>query len=127
MHLERPLRRVRPISLTPLVDVIFLLLLFFMLTSTFTRFAHLEIGAPPGVGGTGAPPEAILSLAGESLRLNGQTLNIEDLTAHGGRLVEETGAESLLVLVRGSTSTQQLVAVLDVLRAVSGLTVTVAR
>ena len=36
-------RKRKPLSLTSLIDVIFLLLLFFMLTSTFTRFARVEI------------------------------------------------------------------------------------
>ena len=36
--LVRPARR-RRLPLTPLIDVIFLLLLFFMLSSTFTRFS----------------------------------------------------------------------------------------
>lgn len=39
------------LSLTPVIDVVFLLLLFFMLASTFTRFAHVEVG----VGGKAKP------------------------------------------------------------------------
>jgi biopolymer transport protein ExbD len=31
------------VTLTPLIDVIFLLLLFFMLSSTFTRFAEVPL------------------------------------------------------------------------------------
>ena len=48
----RRLRRRRRLSMTSLIDVIFLLLLFFMLSSTFTRFAELELAA----GGTGGSP-----------------------------------------------------------------------
>lgn len=34
------------ISLTPLIDVVFILLMFFMLTSSFTREKQLELSAP---------------------------------------------------------------------------------
>ena len=40
--------------MTSLIDVIFLLLLFFMLTSTFTRFSEVELTA----AGSGTPPQA---------------------------------------------------------------------
>lgn len=38
-------RRRNPISLTPLIDVVFILLLFFMLSSTFSPLAALDIKA----------------------------------------------------------------------------------
>lgn len=39
-------RRHRAISLTALIDVVFILLLFFMLTSTFTRWKAIDLEAP---------------------------------------------------------------------------------
>ncbi|MEM8921756.1 MAG: biopolymer transporter ExbD, partial [Pseudomonadota bacterium] len=44
MALRRVRRRGRS-SITSLIDVIFLLLLFFMLASTFTRFSEVDIAA----------------------------------------------------------------------------------
>ena len=47
-------QRFRPrISLTPLIDVVFLLLVFFMLASTFLKFNYLPLTA--GGEGAGAP------------------------------------------------------------------------
>lgn len=34
------------VNLTPLIDVVFLLLIFFMVSTTFTKQAHLEINLP---------------------------------------------------------------------------------
>jgi len=34
------------INLTPLIDVVFLLLIFFMVSTTFTKEAHIEIALP---------------------------------------------------------------------------------
>lgn len=42
-------RKVHPeegINLTPLIDVVFLLLIFFMVTTTFTKETHLELDLP---------------------------------------------------------------------------------
>ncbi|MTI45530.1 biopolymer transport protein ExbD [Roseibium hamelinense] len=126
MRVERPPKRRRAISLTPLVDVIFLLLLFFMLSSTFTNFGEIDIGAPAGSGGTGVSPKAILVVEGEALKLNGAPERTEKLAA-GVQALRERQIDSLLVLVRGETTTQQLVTVLGILRTVPDLQVTIAR
>jgi len=46
-------RRVRPeveVNLTPLIDVVFLLLIFFMVSTTFTKETHLSIDLPESSG-----------------------------------------------------------------------------
>ena len=125
MHIDRPIRKQKPISLTPLVDVIFLLLLFFMLSSTFTNFGQVEIGAPTGSGGSGTMPKAIVVIAEDRLRLNGADIEEADLIDRVQALVEQD-VDSLLVLVRGETNTQQLVTIMSRLKTLPELAVTVA-
>jgi len=46
-------RRIRPeveVNLTPLIDVVFLLLIFFMVSTTFTKESHLSIDLPESSG-----------------------------------------------------------------------------
>ncbi|MDO6805130.1 biopolymer transporter ExbD, partial [Wenyingzhuangia sp. 1_MG-2023] len=38
-------RRARPISLTALIDVVFILLMFFMLTSSFTQWLTMPLAS----------------------------------------------------------------------------------
>jgi biopolymer transport protein ExbD len=38
------------VNLTPLIDVVFLLLIFFMVSTTFTKETHLSIELPEAVG-----------------------------------------------------------------------------
>lgn len=38
------------VDLTPLIDVVFLLLIFFMVSTTFTKETHLEINLPQAQG-----------------------------------------------------------------------------
>ena len=65
------------INLTPLIDVVFLLLIFFMVSTTFTRETQLSIDLPEASGSPReAPGEQIEILVDESgqYRVNGQGL-----------------------------------------------------
>ena len=65
MRLEAPRRRRAALGLAPLIDVVFILLLFFMLT---TRFGHPQAMAVRVPGEGGAPGAAEIDLA--TLRLH---------------------------------------------------------
>lgn len=55
MRFKRQSREELPVNLTPLIDVVFLLLIFFMVSTTFTRESHLQVDLPEA---DGAPAEA---------------------------------------------------------------------
>lgn len=59
MLLELPTRRKNSISLTPLIDVVFILLLFFMLSSTFNKAKQIELIA--STSGKTKPVEALIT------------------------------------------------------------------
>ena len=52
MQFKRQVKAEEGINLTPLIDVVFLLLIFFMVTTTFTKESHLKIDLPEAVGDT---------------------------------------------------------------------------
>ncbi len=106
--------------MTPLIDVIFLLLLFFMLSSTFSRFGEIELTqATAGGSGTSAPADRLfLQLGVDRLVLNGTQVTLDNLLAQ-----VETG--QVLISLDADTSAQRLVDVLVPLRGRDGLTVTV--
>jgi biopolymer transport protein ExbD len=55
------------VNLTPLIDVVFLLLIFFMVSTTFTKETHLSIDLPEAHGEASADlPEQIEILINES-------------------------------------------------------------
>lgn len=70
------------INLTPLIDVVFLLLIFFMVTTTFTQETRLLISLPEAGGETvDAEPERLeLTIDKEgNYALNGQSLINRDI------------------------------------------------
>ena len=65
------------VDLTPLIDVVFLLLIFFMVSTTFTKETHLSVDLPEAKGESGPVPETtyeILIHADGTYALNGQSL-----------------------------------------------------
>ena len=50
MKFQRSLREEVNVNLTPLIDVVFLLLIFFMVTTTFSRNTNLLINLPEATG-----------------------------------------------------------------------------
>lgn len=65
------------VNLTPLIDVVFLLLIFFMVSTTFTKASQLSIDLPEATGETSeSPAEQIEILVDEAgnYRVNGKAL-----------------------------------------------------
>lgn len=50
------------VNLTPLIDVVFLLLIFFMVSTTFTKETHLEVDLPEAVGDKIVTDELVLEI-----------------------------------------------------------------
>jgi biopolymer transport protein ExbD len=120
----RPEFRRRALSMTSLIDVIFLLLLFFMLSSTFSKFAEVEL-AGVGTQGTGSTDQTLfLQVTPDALRLNAAPVEIEALSAN---LTEIRGQDDskLLLSLSGDVTSQRLTDVLVILRAQPNLTLSV--
>ncbi len=107
--------------MTPLIDVIFLLLLFFMLPSTFSTYGEIELGQ--ATAGASAPQtqsdqRAFVQLGAARLVLNGASVSLDELTSQ-----LETG--QVLVSLDPDTTAQRVVDFLVHLRGREGLTVLV--
>jgi biopolymer transport protein ExbD len=76
----RPRVKKRAVGLTSLIDVIFLLLLFFMLASSFTRYQSLDVSSGNSGGGVDARPAYLRIHAADKLDLNGLPLVKADLS-----------------------------------------------
>lgn len=122
MPLKARKRRKR-LSMTSLIDVIFLLLLFFMLSSTFSRFAEVELNAGSGGSAAQTPPENLLflRLTQDGMTLNGAPIDKDAVQA---RLADvQNGA--LLISVASDATSQTLTDVLVLTRGLPDLPVTV--
>lgn len=92
------------LNLTSLIDVIFVLLLFFVVTTTFSRPSQLKIELPEAVSGT--PPEQSAEKhlevevgADSTFSVNGQLLLKNDLSGLMAALQKESGGDNSLPLI----------------------------
>ena len=107
-------RRRALISLTPLIDVVFILLVFFMLASSFLDWRAIELTVP-GRAGAGTSMEGVLliQIRPDGVRLSGETVSLEALGSHVAKRVSERPDQRVLVGPEPGVSLQQAVRVLD--------------
>ena len=113
-----PQRRVRRVSLTPMIDVVFLLLVFFMLAARFGVEARLPLtlAAPAPAAEAWTGPPRLVDVLPEGVRLNGVALSEAELAARLAGLVEAPDDPVLLRPGEGA-SLQRLVEMLEALGA----------
>lgn len=103
MKFRRKARENVEIGLAPLIDVVFILLLFFVVTTTFTRETQLKVELPEAASGT--PPqtetrqlEVLVDVEGH-FSLNGNPLISHDLKTLMAALSKESAGDTSLPLV----------------------------
>ena len=85
MKFKRQIGQEVSVNLTPLIDVVFLLLIFFMVSTTFTRESRLQLRLPEASGEAPISAEQILEIQVDQ---DGQY-------AIGGRVLSDTSLASL--------------------------------
>ncbi|MCQ4270952.1 biopolymer transporter ExbD [Pseudomonas kuykendallii] len=117
-------RRVREnieINLVSLIDIVFVLLLFFVVTTTFTRETNLKVDLPEAVSGEQTTPSELKQLeilidATGSYALNGQALLKNDLDGLMTALQKESAGDNSLPLTisaDGKTPHQAVITAMD--------------
>jgi biopolymer transport protein ExbD len=122
-------RKPIPISLTALIDVVFILLLFFMLSSSFTQWRSLDLTVDtPGAAAPADPePALVIELAADgSLRLEeitvGPTASAPELAA----LLTPHLQRPMVLAPAGDATAQQVVTTLERLTVAGARRLTLA-
>jgi biopolymer transport protein ExbD len=120
-------RKRSKLSMTSLIDVIFLLLLFFMLTSTFTKFAEVELlsATSGGNGDLVKTPPLFMRLGADTLTLNAQPAKLDTLAGMMKSQRNTETSQPVLISLSADTSAQRLTDLLMVLRTLPGLAISV--
>ncbi|TDK45064.1 ExbD/TolR family protein [Antarcticimicrobium luteum] len=110
-----PIRKRRRPSLTPMIDVVFLLLVFFMLASRFGVDQVMPLSLAGG-GAVYSGPPRLVEIGAQDLRLNGRPLAPEALAAALAPLMGAPG-DTIVLRGTGEAALQDIVSVADRLRA----------
>lgn len=110
----RAARRRALISLTPLIDVVFILLVFFMLASSFLDWRAIDLTAPARASGAGKMEGPLLvEIRPEGLRLAGEALPAAELLVRVEARLLEKPSQTVLVRPAGGVALQDTVWLLD--------------
>ena len=118
------------INITPMLDIVFIMLIFFIVTTSFVKETGLEVARP-----TSAPPPALQQDKGPivvridssgMISVKGRPLEQLALTANLQREKAEKPTSPLIVAAHPQADTEALVAVLDAARSVGIESVNVA-
>ncbi len=107
------------VSMTPMIDVVFQLLIYFLVTFTTPDvLAHLDISRPaPDASQTEqrTPPKMIrVSIYVDGYSLNGRAVSEEELTRILNRLASFSTSQTVLITCAGRSEHARLIDVLDI-------------
>ncbi|MEQ9695549.1 biopolymer transporter ExbD [Shimia sp. SDUM112013] len=114
LSLSSPRQRKRP-SLTPMIDVVFLLLVFFMLASQFGMDRVLPLAAGGGSGEYSGPPR-LVTLTPDRILLNGRAVELDELVAEVSTLTRDK-VDAIVLKPDDKVSLQRLMDVATALNA----------
>ncbi len=120
MEFRRQVRTEESINLTPLIDVVFLLLIFFMVSTTFTKETHLAVDLPEAsveaeVVATGGI-DIVINASGD-YTINGQTVvNQQAQTLYRAleKVADGNIKQALVITADANTAHQSVVRAMDV-------------
>jgi biopolymer transport protein ExbD len=111
------------INLTPMLDVVFIMLIFFIVTATFIKQAGIEVMRPEALTAVQKPTVSVLVAIGENgdIWIDKQKVDPTAVRAHIERLHAENPKGGLVVQADRGAKSEKLMAVLAAARA-AGLT-----
>ena len=114
MEFIRETRRTRELNLTPLVDIILMLVVFFMLTTSFVISESMELTLPSGKASPSMTNVLrILVTPSGQAQVEDKMLSGDALNAVLVERLSKNPDEKIAIFTTPGVSVQQLVAVLD--------------
>jgi biopolymer transport protein ExbD len=121
MRLEQPARLFRRrVNLTPLIDVVFILLMFFMLTSDLQQWRAMQLNVPAAQISTATSREPALLVrinADGKITLDGSVLTLDSLETRLRAVVADNPEQGVVVRPHPDVSVQRMVHIFDRLTA----------
>jgi biopolymer transport protein ExbD len=120
MEFRRQVREEESINLTPLIDVVFLLLIFFMVSTTFTNETHIAVDLPEATAETATVAKVGIDIVvreNGDYAINGNNvINNESDTLYRAleRVAAGDNTQALVITADAKASHQSVVRAMDV-------------
>jgi biopolymer transport protein ExbD len=116
------------IDISPLIDVVFLLLIFFIVTTVFVKETGVEISKPRAASSEDLDRQGILIAVTSEGRVwqGGREIGQDGVRAVIAALLEETPETPVIIRADATTPTQATVAVIDSAKLAGATSVSLA-
>ena len=116
------------IDLTPMLDVVFIMLIFFIVTASFIKEAGVEVNRPEA--STSNPKENVNILiavtANDEVWMDGRRIDVRAVRANVERLHAENPKGAVVIQADNESTTETVVKVLDASREAGVIDVSLA-
>jgi biopolymer transport protein ExbD len=116
------------INLTPMLDVVFIMLIFFIVTATFIKQAGIEVYRPEAQTSVKKPTVSVLVAISSSgdIWIDKKRVDVAAVRAHIERLHAENPKGGLVIQADKDSKTEMVMAVLSAARAAGMVEVAIA-
>ena len=115
-------------NITPMVDVVFILLIFFIVTANFIKEPGLEINRPDSETSEITENAAILIAIGAAgeIYMDGRRIDVRQVKANVIRLIAENPQGSVVIQADVKSTAEKIVAVMDEVREAGVVDISIA-
>ena len=115
MKFRRKTEEQQGIDISPLIDMVFILLIFFMVSTTFQKDMDIEINRPKASTASKSSTKSIRIFIAQdgSTYMDGQPIRAWMIQSRVRDMLETGSSEAVLVVTDGSVPTRKLVEVVD--------------
>jgi biopolymer transport protein ExbD len=106
-------------DMTPLINCIFLLLVFFMVATTFVNTKGLSVDLPSGQGESSSRASKDINIViekGGVVQVNGKIAKMEELASRIGKIVKTDKIKNVIIEAHRTVRHQRVVRVVDIAR-----------
>lgn len=130
MEFHRTKRRIQDINLTALIDIVFHLMIFVMLTTTFVVSESIELSLPSQKGASSASASSgqimrIQVASGDRLWVDNRPITGDDLTSLLAERLALNPDYSIAIFTSPGVTVQQLIRIMDMVYLTGGRNVQV--
>ena len=101
------------ITLTPLIDVVFILLVFFMLASSFTDLRVIDIATAAPGGGASEKGALLIEVRDADVRLGGRPVQTEELLSELVHRLQSDPDQQVLIKLTAGADLQVTIDIVD--------------
>ena len=116
------------INLTPMLDVVFIMLIFFIVTANFIKEPGLEVNRPDSDTSEIQENAAILIAIGAAgeIYMDGRRIDVRQVKANVIRLIAENPQGSVVIQADVKSTAEKIVAVMDEVREAGVVDISIA-